>query len=100
MVLARHLYAKDYGASLRAAGFLSLGQIAAGYLAGDVAIVDAIDGHPSGHMAMFNGVSWVSDFKQQHGLYPGAAYRSKRPRFTIFRYAIRWDSAKPPSNLT
>src|SRR5437879_6200418 len=102
VLLARHLYAKDYGAGLRAAGFLSLGQISAGYLPGDVVIVDAIEGHPSGHIAMFNGASWISDFKQQHGLYPGAAYRSKRPRYTIFRYGIRCDSARPlvTSNVT
>ncbi len=102
VVLGRHSAAKDYGSSLRTIGFLSFGQMSVSYLAGDVAIVDAIEGHPDGHMAMFNGSDWISDFRQQHGLYPGPTYRSKRPRYTIYRYGIRWDSAKPPSsaNLT
>lgn len=94
VLLTRHLAAKDYEASLRAVGFLSLGQMPGEYLPGDVVIVDAIKGHPYGHMAMFNGFSWVSDFKQQHGLYPSPTYRSKRPRYTIFRFGVRWDSVK------
>src|ERR1700676_534744 len=74
VLLARHLAAKDYGSSLRAAGFLSLGQIQGSYLPGDIVIIEAIEGHPNGHMAMFNGVSWISDFKQLHGFYPGPTY--------------------------
>ena len=62
---------------------------------GDVAIIQPIAGHPHGHMAMFNGTQWVSDFKQQHGLYPNTAYRSLKPPFTIYRYQLLW--AAPPS---
>jgi hypothetical protein len=98
VTLARHLAAKDYESSLRAVGFVSLGQMPAEYSTGDVVIIDAVEGHPDGHMAMFNGANWVSDFVQQHGLYPGPGYRSKRPRYTIFRYGIRWDSAGPPTS--
>jgi hypothetical protein len=89
IVLARRHFAKDYGISLQAAGFVSMGQLRSGYLRGDVVVIEPIDGHPSGHMAMFNGTNWVSDFQQLHGLYPGLSYRMKQPRFTIYRYGGR-----------
>lgn len=86
VVLARHTLAKDYGSSLRNVGFVSQGQLASGYRAGDVVIVDGIGGHLSGHMAMFDGSAWVSDFKQPNGLYPATAYATAKARFTIYRY--------------
>jgi len=93
--LIRHLSAKDYGSSLQMVGFVPFGQMTKGYLLGDVAVIDPIPGHPNGHMAMFNGSNWVSDFTQTHGLYPGPSYRSARPKFTIYRYGVRCDSLKP-----
>jgi len=48
--------------------------------------VSPIPGHPSGHMAMFDGDLWVSDFEQLHGLYPGPGYRKIKPHFKIYRY--------------
>ncbi len=86
--MVHHLHAKDYGSSLIAAGFASLGQKSHGYLAGDVGIVQPTKGQKDGHMAMYNGAIWVSDFKQHYGLYPGESYRSQRPRYTIYRYQI------------
>ena len=84
--LVRHTSAKDYGSSLRTVGFVSLGQFTGPYEAGDVGIVSPIPGHPHGHMAVYNGDVWISDFKQLHGLYPGATYRKLKPDYAIYRY--------------
>jgi hypothetical protein len=83
--LQRCASAKDYDASLRAAGFVPLRTEA--YEAGDIIVIQPIHSHPHGHMAMFNGAQWVSDFRQLHGYYPGPGYRSVRPAFTVYRYA-------------
>ena len=37
-------------------------------------------------MALYNGDVWISDFKQLHGLYPGATYRKLKPGYAIYRY--------------
>ena len=86
VTLHRHTSAKDYGESLRAGGFVSLGQFTGPCQAGDVGIVSPIPGHPHGHMAMYNGEIWISDFKQLHGLYPGATCRKLKPNFAVYRY--------------
>jgi hypothetical protein len=83
--LRRHTSAKDYGSSLEAVGFEAIDGTS--YLAGDVAIIQPIPGHPHGHMTMYDGKSWISDFKQLHGLYPGASYRTIKPPFKVYRYA-------------
>lgn len=83
--LRRHTSAKDYGSSLEAVGFETVDGTS--YLAGDVAIIQPIPGHPHGHMTMFDGKSWISDFKQLHGLYPGASYRTIKPPFKVYRCA-------------
>lgn len=76
--------AKDYGNNLRLAGFHT---IPAGTpLAGDVAIVQPIPGHAAGHMAIFDGHIWISDFKQYHGVYPGPAYRQIKPPVQFYRH--------------
>jgi hypothetical protein len=90
IALRHHNSAKDYGSSLLAVGFC---QIVSGHTdtpyyhhAGDIAIIQPIGGHPHGHMAMFNGRHWVSDFIQFHGVYPGASYRKATPHYDIYRY--------------
>lgn len=86
VTLARHTSAKDYGSSLTKVGFVSQGALATGFRAGDVAIIQPIKGHPHGHMCMYDGRHWVSDFKQMHGLYPGASYRKHKPAYAVYRY--------------
>jgi hypothetical protein len=56
------------------------------FSAGDVAIVQPIQGHPHGHIAMYNGAKWVSDFKQSLGVYPSASYRRVKPTISIYRH--------------
>lgn len=84
-MLHRKHAAKDVGPSLTCAGFVeqSAGQTPAAF---DVDIIQPIPGHPHGHMAMFNGTLWVSDFKQLHGFYPGHSYRVQKPAYKIYRH--------------
>jgi hypothetical protein len=83
--LIHQISAKDYGSSLERVGFKILSG-SPHFVAGDVAIIQAMTGHPHGHMAMFNGHIWISDFKQTHGLYPGPSYRKIKPPFKVYRH--------------
>lgn len=90
--------AADYGASLLAKGFtivfthntggseLTDTTTIPGQQAGDVVVVQDIPGHRYGHMAMFNGTQWVSDFRQPMGFYPARAYSSLKSAFKMYRY--------------
>jgi hypothetical protein len=84
--LVHHTSAKDYGGSLVKVSFAAQPPTLHSYLPGDVVVIQPIEGHPHGHMAMFNGTIWISDFKQRHGLYPGPSYRRLKPPFKTFRY--------------
>ena len=81
--LQRHTSAKDYGRSLEMEGFLEFH--GTDYKKGDVVVIQPIPGHPHGHMAMFDGQHWVSDFKQRT-LYPGDSYRTARPSYVVYRH--------------
>lgn len=50
---------------------------------GDVVVFPKVEGHIWGHIAMYNGNRWVSDFKQK-GFYVASAYRNSKYR--IFRH--------------
>jgi hypothetical protein len=91
--LNHHISAKDYGSSLLAVGFVKVPTGHYMHQAGDVGIVRPIPSHPHGHMAMFDGAIWISDFRQHHGLYPGQKYRQLKPGYDIYRYQLLWDSA-------
>jgi hypothetical protein len=98
----------DYGASLLKAGFgvvfdnsaeFACQQVDFKPLPGDVSIFQGFEGHRHGHIQMFNGVQWVSDFLQKQrypdqapGLYPGLKYRAIEMPFTIYRHpdAYAW----------
>jgi hypothetical protein len=80
--IIRTYSAKDYGDSLKHAGF----QEVSGFPErGDVIVIQSIDGHPDGHMAMFDGEQWISDFKQPSGFYPSRAYRVVQPPYKMYR---------------
>ncbi|QAU23552.1 CHAP domain-containing protein [Dyella sp. M7H15-1] len=81
--LPRTRYAKDYGPILKAAGFrAALGAPRKG----DVIVIQPAPGHPAGHMAIYDGAHWISDFKQRHGFYPDPAYRNAQPSYEIYRH--------------
>jgi hypothetical protein len=76
--------AKDYGPNLTHAGFA---EVPAGQppRTGDVVVIQPIPNHPHGHMAMYDGHVWISDFRQYHGMYPGPSYRALAPTYRIYR---------------
>ena len=90
----------DYGDGLLAIGFkvvfnnrdISCEKIEFKPIAGDVAIYQSFEGHPHGHIQMFNGIQWISDFPQKNmypdqapGLYPGRAYREAEIPLKMYR---------------
>ncbi|MBV4366919.1 hypothetical protein [Erwinia phyllosphaerae] len=82
--LERTHHAKDYGDILLRAGFREVPS-AFPVMAGDVAIIQPYNGgNPSGHMTMYDGTKWISDFTQR-GMYPGPGYRRMHPAFKIYR---------------
>ncbi len=73
-----------YGEVLQAAGFKPLPP-GTEPQAGDVVVIQPVKAHPDGHMAMFDGNIWYSDFRQSNGMYPNAVDRIQRPPYTLYR---------------
>jgi hypothetical protein len=100
VILERHNSAKDYGSSLVKVGFQGHSPLnVVKFLKGDVVIIQGFKNHPHGHMAMYDGSQWISDFKQRT-LYPGPAYRKSKPSYKIYRYGILWDKSKTADQIT
>ena len=88
--------AKDYGPRLTMAGFIAQSGDPWPYQAGDVAVIDgftksAAEGikkdHTDGHLAMYDGIQWISDFSQTGVTpYPGSDYEKAAPSYVIYRY--------------
>jgi hypothetical protein len=97
LILVRKASAKDYGPSLESVMFWVLPEWPLHLAAGDVVVIQPVTGHPHGHMAMYNGSSWVSDFKQAHGYYPGPVYRAAKPPAVFYRHQLIYVS--PPTAL-
>jgi len=93
--LLHHRSAKDYGSSLCVAGFRAVTPAPIHLRAGDVAIIQPIPHHPHGHMCMYDGAVWISDFRQLHGFYPGPSYRAQKPPYAIWRNSA---ASVPASN--
>jgi hypothetical protein len=76
-------YAGDYGPFLLRHGAQTVPQDSYVPQVGDVAVFDKTGQHPYGHIEMYDGQHWVSDFKQ-HSFSP---YRdaASTPTFTIYR---------------
>ncbi len=55
--------AKGYVSFLPSIGFTEIET--SSYIPGDIVVFDAVPGHVHGHIAMWNGSQWVSDFKQR-----------------------------------
>lgn len=50
---------------------------------GDISVLPKNSSSPFGHIAMYDGKNWISDFKQA-GIFPGKAY-AKAGKYQIFR---------------
>ncbi|MDT0721468.1 N-acetylglucosaminidase [Klebsiella pneumoniae] len=68
-----------------------------GQQVGDVVVIQAAPHHVHGHMAMFNGTHWVSDFVQESGFYPAQIYRDQNIPYTLYRYG---DNTTSEQNAT
>lgn len=78
--------AKDYGPHLEAAGMSKADKVEYTPEKGDVAVIQPYEKGKSGHIQMYDGTTWVSDYKQNPGwFYPGDAYRKKMPSYEIYR---------------
>lgn len=70
-------YAGQCNGPLGSLGFQSLGGSDSGPQAGDIIVVSPVGKHTIGHIAMWNGSNWVSDFVQSNGEQPpGCPYGS------------------------
>lgn len=74
----------DYDAYLPTLGFSIVDMSNYVPQPGDIVVHEATSGHPYGHIAMYNGEQWISDFIQSD-MYGGSAYRSN-PNYTILRW--------------
>jgi type VI secretion system secreted protein VgrG len=55
--------------------------------AGDIAVIPNVaGGRPEGHIAMFTGKEWISDFKQRD-MWGGPIYRKADPDVAIYRFS-------------
>jgi hypothetical protein len=82
VTLRRTNYAKDYGPSLLEVGFQTVNT--ASYQAGDVVIMQNCAGHDYGHMQMYSGSQWISDYVQRD-FWP---YTSSRPQYAVYRFPL------------
>jgi len=96
----RDLHAKNYGPVLESSGFKQVP--AEGYVPkqGDVVILQPYPGGPpSGHIAMYTGKQWVSDYKQAD-FYAGSAYRNSGAHYVFYRHANAGVAEAPSSGST
>ncbi|MBB1201569.1 hypothetical protein EGM70_14870 [Enterobacteriaceae bacterium 89] len=76
--------AKNYGSALEAKGFRPLGS-GQQAIEGDVVVIQPYPGgNSSGHMAIFDGSGWYSDFRQRD-MWGGPGYRAQQPAYVIYR---------------
>jgi len=78
------IHAKDYVDFLPQKGFVEIPKANYVQRKGDIAVFQNYPGgSQSGHIQMFNGSIWESDFKQNN-FWPGPGYR-KADNYKIFR---------------
>lgn len=75
--------AKDYDSFLPSLGFYEVDPNNYVPQAGDIVVHEAKEGHEHGHIAMYDGSDWISDFIQRD-MYGGSAYRND-PDYSIWR---------------
>jgi hypothetical protein len=85
--LAEGVDAKDYGRVLEKYGFKPLDPTPGSTyspMKGDIVVMQQTNQSKNGHIAIYNGTNWVSDFKQPD-FWPGPSYRSEHPPYKIYR---------------
>lgn len=77
--------AKEYGATLKHAGFLALPISSCTPTKGDVCVFQPCKGtSAAGHIQMFTGEDWCSDFIQ-NGFWPSSHYERGNASYAIYR---------------
>ncbi|MDC0711407.1 hypothetical protein POL68_23250 [Stigmatella sp. ncwal1] len=77
--------AKDYGPYLGRHGFTPVDTQNYVPQRGDVAVIQPYPGgSAAGHIAMYDGTQWVSDFRQRD-MWGGPGYRREQPPYEIYR---------------
>lgn len=78
--------AKLYGQYLQRSGFARVSTTAYTPRKGDIIVLQSYPGgNPAGHIAMYDGRHWVSDFRQRD-MWAGPGYRLNRPSYAIYRH--------------
>ncbi|CAA7614919.1 Putative cytoplasmic protein (modular protein) [Magnetospirillum sp. LM-5] len=77
--------AKDMGPALEGGGFGSVDPKSYSPQKGDVVVIQPYPGgSPHGHIAMYDGKSWISDARQKD-MWGGRGYRDHQPSFRVYR---------------
>jgi len=80
------LAAKDYDSYLIKHGFSEISKENYSPLKGDVAVIQPFPGgRPYGHITMFDGKTWLSDFAQTD-MWSGPGYRKNKPPYNLYRW--------------
>lgn len=66
---------------------------------GDVSVLPRNRSSSFGHIAIYDGNKWISDYEQNNGIFPGRAYR-ENGKFQIFRQTDGWHKANLCLNIT
>jgi hypothetical protein len=81
--------ARLYGPFLQGLGFTQVNTT--NYLKGDIAVIQGYpggtsdaNGVPYGHIQMYNGTQWLSNF-YQNNFWPGSNYQKYQPTYQIYR---------------
>lgn len=81
----------DYDTWLQSRNFIVVGTKQSGTLEnyvpqeGDIVVFESTTGHSHGHIAMFCGSGWYSDFKQ-NSMFVSSAYQQEDVEYTILRF--------------
>ena len=78
-----------YNKILPQMGFIEIGIDGYKPMKGDISVVPSNNTHPFGHIAIYNGKQWVSDFAQGNQILPSKAYRANG-KYQIFRATDGW----------
>jgi len=88
--------AKEYDIFLPKLGFAEISITNYVPLKGDVIVIKPPQNqskHEHGHIAMFNGKKWISDFMQRD-MYGGSIYRKKGTEYYLFRRPSGWGTRR------
>lgn len=78
--------AREYGDYLEWGGLSKVDKVEYTPEKGDIAVIQPFKDGDSGHIQMFTGDRWASDWLQNpKWFYPGANYRKKVPAYEIYR---------------